>query len=134
VLEALRRLRQHHQHLAVVIDEYGGTTGIVTLEDILEELVGEIYDEFDRDVRPVHRQAGTLHLDGSFPMHDLADLGVDLPEGEYATVAGLVLDRLGHIPEAGEALECEGWRIEVLEVERQAIRRLRLTRLAEPQA
>jgi len=128
VLDALRRLQGERQQLAIVINEYGGTEGIVTVEDLLEELVGEIYDEFDADSRGIQRQPdGSLVLPGSFPLHDLPDLGISLPEGRYTTVAGLVLDRLGHLPDKGESVQIDGWRLDVLAVERHAITRLRLT-------
>src|SRR5215203_6487336 len=105
VLDALRHLQAERQTLAIVINEYGGTEGIVTVEDLLEELVGELYDEFDRDVGAVRRDPdGSMVLPGSFPVHDLPDLGVELPEGPYATVAGLALDRLGRIPGGGETV------------------------------
>src|SRR5215218_5109863 len=128
VLDALRRLQGERQSLAIVINEYGGTEGIVTVEDLLEELVGEIYDEFDRDSRAIQRQAdGSVLLPGSFPIHDLPDLGITLPEGAYTTVAGLALDRLGRLPEEGETVGVDGWQLEVLAVEHRAITRLRLT-------
>ncbi|HTE69150.1 MAG TPA: hemolysin family protein [Actinomycetes bacterium] len=128
VLDALRRLQGERQQLAIVINEYGGTEGIVTVEDLLEELVGEIYDEFDADSRGIQRQPdGSLVLPGSFPLHDLPDLGISLPEGRYTTVAGLVLDRLGRLPDKGESVQIDGWRLDVLAVERHAITRLRLT-------
>jgi putative hemolysin len=127
VLDALRRLQAEREQLAIVLNEYGGTEGIVTVEDLLEELVGEIYDEFDPDSHGIHRQPdGSLILPGSFPVHDLADLGVNLPEGDYATLAGLVLDRMGRIPGKGETVEVDGWRLEVLDMENRAITRVRL--------
>jgi magnesium and cobalt exporter, CNNM family len=133
VLEALRRMQGERHQLAIVMDEYGGTQGIITIEDLLEELVGEIYDEFDPDVSAVeHEPDGVMVLPGSFPVHDLSDLGVELPEGSYATVAGLVLARLGHLPAAGEQVEVGGWRLEVLEVDRNAIQRLRLSPVRAP--
>jgi magnesium and cobalt exporter, CNNM family len=133
VLEALRRMQRERQQLAVVLNEYGGTEGIVTIEDLLEELVGEIYDEFDRDIASAHREPdGALVLPGSFPVHDLPDLGVELPEGPYVTVAGLVLDRLGHLPSPGESVLVDGWSLEVLEVAHNAIQRLRLRRAGQP--
>ena len=127
VLDALRRLQAERQTLAVVVNEYGGTEGIITVEDLLEELVGEIYDEFDADSAQVRREPdGSLVLPGAFAMHDLPDLGISMPEGPYTTVAGLALQRFGRIPEAGEAVQVDGWRIEVLAVQRHAITRLRL--------
>jgi putative hemolysin len=127
-LEALRELQVNRQSLALVVSEYGGTEGIVTVEDLVEELVGEIYDEADPDVRKAERQPdGSVILPGSFPMHDLVDLEIELPESEaYSTVAGLVLEQLGHLPRPGEVTEVDGWRIEVLAVDRRAIRRVRL--------
>lgn len=128
VLDALRRLQAERGQLAIVLNEYGGTEGIVTVEDLLEELVGEIYDEFDPDVRGVQRQAdGSLLLVGSFPVHDLPDVGVELPEGDYATVAGLILERLGRIPSAGDAVQVDRWRLEVVAMDGKAIGRVRLT-------
>jgi putative hemolysin len=127
VLDALRRLQAERQTLAIVINEYGGTEGIVTVEDLLEELVGEIYDEFDRDSSGIKRRPdGSVLLPGSFPIHDLPDLGISLPEGPYTTVAGLVLDRLGHLPDPGETVQVDGWQLEVLAVDQRAITRLRL--------
>jgi putative hemolysin len=133
VLAALRRLQGERHQLAVVINEYGGTEGIVTIEDLLEELVGELYDEFDRDIGGVeHDPDGALVLPGSFPVHDLPDLGVELPEGPYATVAGLAIDRLGYIPGGGETVQVDSWSLEVLEVDKHTIQRLRLRRPTQP--
>jgi putative hemolysin len=133
VLDALRRMQAERQQMALVINEYGGTEGLVTLEDLLEELVGEIYDEFDADSAAITPQPdGSLLLPGTFPIHDLPDLGLSLPEGPYSTVAGLALQRFGRIPEVGDTVEVEGWRLEVLAVEGRAIRRLRLVRAGLP--
>jgi putative hemolysin len=130
VLDALRRLQAEREQLAIVLNEYGGTEGIVTVEDLLEELVGEIYDEFDPDSQGIHRQPdGSLILPGSFPVHDLADLGITLPEGDYTTLAGLVLERMGRIPGKGETVQVDGWRLEVLDVENHAIIQVRLVPL-----
>jgi putative hemolysin len=127
VIEALRRLQVERQQLAVVVNEYGGTEGIATMEDLVEELVGEIYSDTDRDLQAVLRQPdGSLLLPGTFPVHDLPDLGVELPTGDYATVAGLVLAELGHIPDLGERVQVEGWQVEVLEVARHAVQRVRI--------
>ena len=131
MLEALRQLQTAREALAIVTNEFGGTEGIVTIEDLIEEIVGEIYDESDRDVRAVERASdGSLLLPGSFPMHDLEDLDVDLPDGDYSTVAGLVLQQLGHLPEPGERVEVNGWQLEVAAIEGRAIGLVRLQRVA----
>ena len=129
VLDALRRLQSGRQQMALVVNEHGGVEGVVTVEDLLEEIVGEIYDEFDRDTAEVTRaEDGSIVVPGSFPVHDLDDLDVVLPDsqGAYATIAGYVLDQLGHIPEAGEVARGESWDVEVLEVADRAITQVRL--------
>ncbi len=138
VSDALRQMRQRRQHLALVVDEHGDNDGIVTMEDLVEEVVGEIYDETDRDVQAVvHEPDGAMLLPGSFPIHDLPDLGVriNLPdEGDYTTVAGLIIAELRHIPrQPGEAVEIGGFRLEVVEVSGHAVTRVRV-RVASPPA
>lgn len=128
VLEALRGMQQARQHLAVVISEHGTGEGIVTIEDLIEELVGEIYDESDRDVvNVVPISGGGFEVPGRFPIHDLVDLGIYVPKGDYATLAGLILESLGRIPdEPGDRIEVDGWEATVLEIEGRAIARVRL--------
>lgn len=130
--QALRRLQVERQQLAVVLNEHGGTAGIVTVEDLVEELVGEIYDETDADVRAVrYDEDGSIVLPGSFSIHDLPDIDVQLPAGGYATVAGLILERLGHLPKRpGESVDVDGWTLRVIGVERRAITWVRLRRTA----
>lgn len=136
VSDAMRQLRAQHQQFAMVVDERGAIDGIVTMEDLVEEVVGEIYDETDRDVQSVIREDdGSMLLPGTFPIHDLPDIGVDIEEldaGDYTTIAGLVLARLGHIPtEPGEEVAIDGHTAEVVEITGRAITRLRLRPLAE---
>ncbi|GAA2711832.1 hemolysin family protein [Micromonospora olivasterospora] len=131
VADAMRQLRQRRQQLALVVDERGGVDGLVTMEDLLEEVVGELYDETDRDVGGVTREPdGALLLPGDFPLHDLPDVGVRLTlplSRDYTTVAGLVLAGLGHVPAGpGETVRLPGLTVEVVEVSGRAIRRVRL--------
>ncbi|MFI1940489.1 hemolysin family protein [Streptomyces purpureus] len=131
----LDRLRRE-QPIAVVVDEYGGTAGVVTLEDIVEELVGEVRDEHDTDgdarpeLAPVAAEDGrpAWEADGSCRVHTLRRIGLDVPDGPYETVAGLVADLLGRIPAPGDRAELPGWRLSVRQVERYRADRVRLVR------
>ena len=135
VSDGLRQLRLERQQLAMVVDERGAIDGIITMEDLVEEIVGEIYDETDRDVQAVVREAdGALLTPGSFPIHDLPDIGFDgdgPEEGDYTTVAGMVLAELGHIPTApGEVVTLPEFTAEVVEVTGRAITKVRLRPLS----
>ncbi|MDQ3738596.1 MAG: hemolysin family protein [Actinomycetota bacterium] len=130
VLAVLREMQTRRVQMAIVANEHGGTEGVVTIEDLVEELVGEIYDETDPDLATVQHMAdGSIEIPGRFPIHDLPDIGVDLPAGDYATVAGLMLDRLGRIPSApGDVIDVAGWQLEVQGLHRRTITEIRLQR------
>ncbi|MHA6800705.1 hemolysin family protein [Bounagaea algeriensis] len=133
VLQALSLMRQHG-HLTVVIDEYGGTAGIVTVEDLVEEVVGDIWDEYDPNAAPVRPvSAGGYVVDGLLHCDDLAEqVGLTLPEGPYDTVAGFVLSRLGKLPTSGDTLDALGHRFTVRAMDGHRIARLHIRPLDAP--
>jgi putative hemolysin len=122
----LTEFRRTNQHLAVVVDEYGDLEGIVTLEDLLEEIVGEIEDEFDLPDESVERlEDGRMRIHGTFPVDDFnEEFGQSLPSEDYHTMGGFVFGLLGRAPEPGDAAEHDGCRFKVLEVEGSRIERL----------
>jgi len=122
----LADFRRTGQHMAIVVDEYGGMEGIATLEDLLEEIVGEIEDEFDLPDESVEQIAEDIvHIDGTFSIDDFNEqFGVDLPLEDYHTLAGFVFGQLGRAPSPGDVVEHNGLRFEVLEVEGSRIDRL----------
>ncbi|WP_312179348.1 hemolysin family protein [Arthrobacter sp.] len=132
VLPALSRMRRGNSHIAVVVDEYGGTDGIVTLEDLVEELVGEIYDEYDTGRDPEDRHLmvqGEMMVDGGLILQEFDRLtGMALPEGQYETVAGYILDRLGRMAVPGDSVPAPGGRLRVLDVENHRIRAVHVLR------
>jgi CBS domain containing-hemolysin-like protein len=132
--ELLTRLRSSGLQLAVVVDEYGGTAGIVTLEDLVEEIVGDVRDEHDpaeqAQVRPLGRDSWLVS--GLLRDDEVADaIGFAVPPGDYETLAGFVLARLGRIPDVGEQLSVDGWHVTVMRRDRNRVAELRLARLEE---
>ena len=130
--DLLKELRRAKVHIAIVADEYGGTAGLVTIEDILEEIVGEIQDEYDTEV-PLFEIVGPGELvaDGRLALEDVEDrLEVAFEEDDYGTLGGFVQKHLGRLPEQGDRFEAEGVAVAILEVERHRVRRLRVTKLA----
>ena len=132
LLRQLQAFRRRREHFAVVVDEYGALMGVVTLEDILEEIVGEITDEHDVPVAGVRAQRdGSIVVDGTVTIRDLnRQFDWNLPDEEAATVAGLVLHEARVIPEAGQVFEFHGFRFEILRRQRNQITTLKLAKLA----
>jgi CBS domain containing-hemolysin-like protein len=129
VLDLLRDFKQHRRHLAIAVDEYGSTVGLVTAEDAIEQLVGELEDEFDTPSHPVLDSAGgAVLMDGSVNLRDLeTQMQWSLPrDGGVETLAGFVLARLGHIPQPGESLVFEGRRLTVVEMDARRIAKIRV--------
>jgi putative hemolysin len=137
VLPALSEMRREGHHLAMVVDEYGGTAGIVTMEDLIEEVVGDIRDEYDVDGDEALRIAGDeIQADGLLNLDEvLEQTGVRLPEGRYETLAGFVMASLGHLPRLGEAVEVDGHRLTVTELDGRRVARVRVDPIdgVEPQ-
>ena len=130
VADLLREFRQRRFQLAMVVDEYGGTAGLVTVEDVVEELVGEIRDEYDSEAEPVVREADDVYVfSGKVAIGELSDrLGIEIEDGGFETVGGFVLSRAGRVPLVGERFETDGIEVEVLEAERRRIHKVRIRR------
>jgi putative hemolysin len=122
----LAEFRQTKQHMAIVVDEYGSMEGIVTLEDLLEEIVGEIEDEYDLPDESIERvDERTIHIDGTFPIDDFNEqFGTAIPVDDYHTIGGFVFGLLGRAPEGGDDAEWDGLTFQVLDVEGSRIERL----------
>jgi CBS domain containing-hemolysin-like protein len=133
VAELLREMRTKQFHMAIVIDEHGGTSGLVTLEDLLEEIVGEIADEYDVEMPAVERLPdGSLRVPGRTPIDEVSEaLGTELPDEEWDTVGGLILNLLGHVPDEGETVRFQGLELRTERVQGRRIASVRITRLAE---
>lgn len=135
VAELLREMRTQKFHMAIVVDEYGGTAGLVTLEDLLEEIVGEIVDEYDIEepgVEPL--EGGGIRAPGRTPIDDVNEvLGVELPDTEWDTVGGLVFNLLGHVPDAGESVKFQGLEFRTERVEGRRIVSVAIVPVPDPE-
>ena len=131
----LSEFRRTNQHMAIVVDEYGAMQGIVTLEDLLEEIVGEIEDEFDLPDESVERiDDDTIRIDGTFPIDDFNEqFGTQIPIDDYHTVGGFVFGHLGRAPDVGASVDFDGMRFDVVEVEGSRIHKLAVTFVERPQ-
>jgi putative hemolysin len=129
----LAEFRQQNQHMAIVVDEYGSMQGIVTLEDLLEEIVGEIEDEYDLPDESLERiDERRIRVDGTFPIDDFNEqFGLAMPDEDYHTLAGFVFGQLGRAPEAGDQVDWNGLRFDVIDVEGTRIEKLEVEFLRE---
>ena len=132
VLPALTEMRNQSQHLAIVLDEYGGTDGIITMEDLVECLIGDIRDEYDSQELDVPKESlnGDLEVDGLISIEDLSDeAGIEIPEGPYETASGFVMHFLGRIPRESDTVSINGLRITVLSMEGKRAGRILIARV-----
>jgi CBS domain containing-hemolysin-like protein len=128
VSDLLREMQEEKFHMAIVVDEYGGTAGLITLEDLLEELVGDIVDEFDVEEPTVERlDDGSVLVSALYSVDDADELlGAELPHGPWDTVGGLMLDLAGRVPSPGDSVEVDGFRFTAVDVRGRRIGRVRI--------
>jgi putative hemolysin len=134
VLPSLTEMRSQRQHLAIVLDEYGGTDGIVTLEDLVECLIGDIQDEYDQDESEINTESrtGDIEIDGLTSLEDLeSETGITLPEGPYQTVSGFVMHFLGRMPKEHDVVNINGIRLVVISLEGHRVGQLLISRVAD---
>jgi CBS domain containing-hemolysin-like protein len=137
VLEALADMRKHHRAVAVVVDEYGGVAGMLTVKDLLEPLVGDLHDEFDEEEEAhIVRVDNTRWLiDGQANVDDVRErVGIEIPDGEYVTLGGLLFERFGHIPTEGEEVRVGDWDLKVVEMEKRRVAQVVATHAGGPTA
>ena len=135
VIELLREFQLGRFQLAIVVDEYGGTAGLVTVEDVVEELVGEIRDEYDSEADPIVREADDTYVfSAKVGIDQMTErLGVQIEDGDFETVGGYVLTRVGRVPDVGERFAFDGLGVEILEAEGRRIHKVRVTRAPQPE-
>ena len=135
--QLLDEARERHSQMALVVDEFGTFVGLVTMEDVLEQIVGEIQDEYDREEKAIHKVGeNVLVVDSSLSLRELAeDYDIIVPrDAGYATFAGFVLERLGKIPQGGETFLFDGRRYTVLEMEGRRVAKVKIEKVPVPAA
>jgi magnesium and cobalt transporter len=135
VMDLLHEFQLGRFQLAIVVDEYGGTAGLVTVEDVVEELVGEIRDEYDSEAEPIVREADDTYLfSAKVGIGEMAErLGVQIEDGDFETVGGYVLSRVGRVPAVGERFAFDGLDVEIVEAEGRRIHKVRVRRAPQPE-
>jgi len=127
---ALAQFRRERMQLAIVIDEFGGTAGLATLEDVIEELVGEVHDEFDRESPLLREESGTFLINGLMPLADASErLGLGLADEPYDTVGGMIFGRLGRVAQVGDAVDIQGYRFTVSAIDGRRVAQLKAKRM-----
>jgi CBS domain containing-hemolysin-like protein len=128
VSELLNELQKRKQKLAVVVDEHGGVSGLVTMEDLVEEIVGEIKDEYDREeIQIIERGPSDYIVSGDAEVEEIEELfDLEFAENSYITIGGLITHHLGRLPEVGEKVKMKGLSLEILEVDQKTIKKLRI--------
>ena len=130
IFELLKELQKSKQKFAIVSDEFGGVSGVVTMEDIIEEIVGEIHDEYDEDTEQIVKEKDYFIVKGDTDISELSDtLEIKLEEDEdYQTVAGLMSYKLGKIPDKADTINIEGYTFEVIDVEKNRVKKVKITK------
>jgi putative hemolysin len=134
VLPSLTEMRNQRQHLAIVLDEYGGTDGIVTLENLVECLIGDIQDEYDKDENEINTESrtGDIEIDGLTSLEDLeSETGILLPDGPYQTVSGFLMHFLGRMPKEHDVVNINGIRLVVISLEGHRVGQILISRISE---
>ena len=131
ISEVLHDMQRKRTHLAIVLDEFGGTAGLITLEDILEEIVGEIQDEYDQEDNDIiARSDGSLIVDGAIDAEIICEkFNMECPDGEFQSVAGMIMNAIGHIPALDETVELSGLKLTVIEKEGHRVRRVKIEKI-----
>ncbi len=135
--EMLKTFQTKKEHVALVVDEYGGSLGLVMLDDVLDQIVGDIQDEFDEDIHSIEKlNEDEFTVEGSFPLHELSDEieGLELESPDVSTIGGYITSMIGRLPEVGESTEIEGFSVEVTKADERSIREAKFTRIAQPTA
>jgi len=125
ISEALKTMKDKKTKIAIAVDEYGGVSGLITMEDIVEEIVGEIREIDEEEEDGIWRGRATIRVKGDYELEELEEkLGIDFPEGDFSTIAGFIMDHLGRIARKGEEFTYQGYKFKVEDADRRSIKRV----------